>query len=374
MSILNKSVQPDNLQHGARAAVLTFPWMFGRTFDILFFYVPVLIGIMCFSLSQWTAVSGSAFWTFLVLDAFGAGPFHFGPTWFAYFDKKNREHWGSEREKQIIFYLAPVLLIVGVTLTFTFDPYGIIVLLITIWAIQHIVQQNVGILLLYHNQGKGEAIVNRQLEMRSQQFPATFFSLVFFHRIFLNSPQGIGWVIFFTVTGIWAAIPVVRYLMDMRRQVREGATLNVPALTFWAISVGVMIPFAFIGKNFNEAWIIPVTVHWFNYIGLNYAIVKKKYASDSPLRQDLPKISPMVLFFATCSALLLAAVVIMPVGTAVFKSNPFIAKMLTGLWLGVTACHYFLDAFLWRFREAHARESILPHLMSYRKARAQAQP
>ncbi|MBI2812422.1 MAG: hypothetical protein HYX67_16575 [Candidatus Melainabacteria bacterium] len=374
MNMSNENVQPASLQHGVTAAVLTYPWMFGRTFDILFFFVPVLIGIMCFSLSQWSAVSGSAFWLFLVLDAFGAGPFHFGPTWFAYFDKKNREHWGSERKKKIIFFLAPFLLIVGTTLTFVYEPYGIVVLLITIWAIQHLVQQNIGILLLYHNQGKGEAIVNRPLEMRSQQFPAILFSLLFFHRIFLNSPQGIGWVVFFALVGIWAAIPVVGYLMEMRNQVREGATVNVPALTFWAISVMTMIPFAFIGKTFNEAWIIHVTVHWFQYIGLNYALVKKKYASDSPLRQDLPKISPMVLFFATCIGLLVAAILIMPVGTAVYKSNPFIAKMLTGLWLGVTACHYFLDAFLWRFREAHARQSILPHLMSYRKAPAPVKP
>lgn len=368
---MNENIQPASLHQGSRADVFSYTWMFGRTFDIMFFFVPILIGVACFSLSQLSAVSSSAFWLFLALDAFGAGPFHFGPTWFAYFDKKNRDHWGSDRKKTIIFFLVPILLIVGTTAVFLFEPYGsIIVALITIWAIQHLVQQNVGILLLYHNKDSGEAIVDRALEMKSQQYPATLFSLLFFHRIFLLNAPGIGWDIFFAVLAVWAFTPVVRYILEMRKQVREGAKINVPALAFWVLSITMMIPFAFVGKTFSEAWVIPVTVHWFQYIGLNYAMVKKKYGDDSPLKQDLPKISPMVLFFVTCIGLLVAAVLIMPVGTAVFKSNPMLVKMLTGLWLGVTACHYFLDAFLWRFREAHARQSILPHLMSYRKVPA----
>lgn len=371
MNVPKENLQPASTQHADQAAVLTYPWMFGRTFDIMFFFVPILIGVACFTMSQLSWVSSSAIWLFLALDAFGAGPFHFGPTWFAYFDKKNREHWASDRKKQIIFFVAPVILAVGTTLTFMY-VFGVVEILITIWAIQHVVQQNVGILLLYHNQGRGEAIVDRQLEMKSQQYPATLFSLLFFHRIFLLNAPGIGWNIFFAIVAVWAFTPVVRYILELHRQVREGATINVPALAFWVLAITMMIPFAFLGKTFSEAWVIPVTVHWFQYIGLNYAIVKKKYSPDSQFKNDLPKISPMVLFFTTCIGLLVAAVLIMPVGTAVFKSNPLMVKMLTGIWLGVTACHYFLDAFLWRFREAHARQSILPHLMSYRKAPAKS--
>jgi hypothetical protein len=366
MHTSNEMVQ---VQGGDNADALVFPWMFGRTFDVMFFFVPLLLGIFCFSLSQMTAVSASAFWLFLALDAFGAGPFHFGPTWFAYFDKKNRDYWNGDRKRQIIFFLAPPLLIIGTTLTFMY-VFGVVEILITIWAIQHLVQQNVGILLLYHNQNKGEAIVDRQLEMKSQQWPAIFFSLYFFWRIFLLSPKGIGWTICCIVLAIWAARPVVLYLLDLRNQVRQGAKLNVPALGFWIVSVTSIIPFAFLGKNFAEAWIIPVTVHWFQYIGLNYAMVRKKYAPDSPLVGDLPKISPMFLFFTTCISLFAMAALIFLVGNEVFKSNLMITKLLTGLWLGVTACHYFLDAFLWRFREAHNRQAILPHLLSYRQVAA----
>lgn len=360
------------LQSGVRSDVLTYPWMFGRSYDTLFFFFPLLIGIFCFSLSQNSAIASSAFWMFLALDAFGAGPFHFGPTWFAYYDKKNREYWGSLPSKRIIFFVAPILLMLGTTLIFM-TVFGVVEIVLTLWAIQHVVQQNVGILLLYHNQGKGEAIVDRKLEMQSQQFPAVLFTLIFIWRIFLLAPKNVGVGIFFAVVTLWAARPVVLYLLDLRKQVKAGAKINVPALAFWTISITTLIPFAFLGKTFAEAWVIPVTVHWFQYIGLNYAMVKSKYAANSPLLSDMPKqVRPMVLFLSTCVTLFAMAFLIMFVGQEVFKSNVFMTKLLTGIWLGVTACHYFLDAFLWRFREAHARQSILPHLLSYRKAPSQS--
>lgn len=363
----NDNLASQDLSSGARSTVLAYNWMFGRDFDIFFFFFPLALGVLCFALSQSTAISTSAFWMFLVLDAFGAGPFHFGPTWFAYYDKKNLQYWKSLRSKQIVFFLMPPLIILITTLTFMY-VFGVVELLITIWAIQHIIQQNVGILLLYHNQSTGEAIVPRQIEMRSLQFPSILFSTIFFWRIFLVAPTGIGWIIFFALASLVAAYPVFCYVVELRKQVAAGATLNVPALVFWGLSIGSFIPFAFVGKSFAEAWIIPVTIHWFQYIGLNYAMVKKKYAVGSPLVSDMPeRIPPLTLFFATCILLFVMAFLIVFVGGELCKSNNLFAKMCIGIWLGITACHYFLDAFLWRFREAHARQSILPHLLTYRK-------
>lgn len=345
---------------------LTFPWMFGQKIDLLFFFLPVPLGITLFVLSQASAISSSSIWLFLVLDAFGAGPFHFGPTWFAYFDRKNREYWKSMRRTQLIFFLGPPLLILTVTLGHLYADW-VIQIPIMIWAIQHLVQQNVGILLLYHNQGKGEAIVNRQLEMKSQQLPAILFSLIFFYRVFLHSPEGIAWTVFFAGVSLWAVHPVAEYIIDMWKQVRAGAYVNVPALAFWIVSVICMVPFAFLGKSFSEGWIIPVTVHWFQYIGLNYALVKNKYASGEPQVGDLPRVAPLLLFLITCAGFLLAWATIWFLGNMVFAATDFVTRLLTGIWLGVICCHYFLDAFLWRFREPFARQTILPYLLRHRQ-------
>lgn len=358
-------MQSINQQTGLRASILTFPWMFGRKIDLLFFFFPIVIGTLCFLMTQNSAVAASALWLFLALDAFGAGPFHFGPTWFAYFDKKNLEYWKSNRSKQLIFFLGPPLLIVLTTWGYvnkSTSPF--VMLILTLWAVQHLVQQNIGILLLYHNQNAGEAIVNRQLEMRSQHWPAILFALIFLHRIYFNNSTDPGWLIFLALASVVALSPVALYLNEMRKQIRDGANLNVPAFGFWLISILCMVPFAFLGKNFGEAWVIPVTLHWFQYIGLNYALVKSKYSVN---RSDLPQVPPLLLFFATCTMFFLIALFIFQVAGTIYGAKSNMSEILMGVWLGLTSCHYFLDAFLWRFREAHARQSILPHLMSYRK-------
>ncbi len=361
-------MQSINQQTGLRASILTFPWMFGRNIDLLFFFFPIVIGTMCFLMTQNSYVAASALWLFLAMDAFGAGPFHFGPTWFAYFDKKNLEYWKNNRSKQLIFFLAPPLLIIFTTWGYVVKAtHPFVILVLTLWAVQHLVQQNVGILLLYHNQKSGEAIVNRQLEMRSQQWPAVLFTFIFIHRVYFHNSMEIGWLIFLALGTFVAFAPVVGYLNEMRKQIRDGSNLNVPAFGFWLISLLCMVPFAFLGKDFAEAWIIPVTLHWFQYIGLNYALVKSKYSINQPGARYLSQVPPLLLFFVTCSCFFLTAFLIFQTAATIYGAKSDISEFLTGFWLGLTSCHYFLDAFLWRFREPHARESILPHLMSYRK-------
>ena len=74
-----------------------FAWMFGRKYDLLFYFLPVFVGCACFMLARFSPFSSSAFLVLIFLDAFGAGPFHWGPTWFAYFDKKNRTYWNGRK-------------------------------------------------------------------------------------------------------------------------------------------------------------------------------------------------------------------------------------------------------------------------------------
>src|SRR5688572_14830510 len=89
---------------------LRYPWMFSKTFDAAFFFLPIFIGFGLYFLQLNPAVGASFFWGVLVFNAFGAGPFHLGPTWFAFFDKKNREYYGSTPAKKRIFFLMPALI------------------------------------------------------------------------------------------------------------------------------------------------------------------------------------------------------------------------------------------------------------------------
>lgn len=347
---------------------LEYPWMFGRSYDLLFFFFPALLGIIFFALWRYTALGTSAIWTILLLEAFGAGAFHWGPTWFAYFDKKNRDYWKTQPFRMAVFYIGPFLIMTVCILGNIYYPW-LITLVTMLWALQHLIQQNVGILLLYHNQGRGEAIVERPIEMRSQQVPSIFFASIFYWRYFFGAPKNALCAFLGAVLLIASAYYVGKYIYLFTKQVREGATINVPALGFWALSVLAFLPFAFFGKRFDDSFLIPVTMHWFQYIGLNYMLVRNKYASGQASdehRLNLPKFSPLALFFMTCGMGVLTL--------AIIKStihmpgvNPLMTQIIAGVYLGVANTHYMLDAFLWRFREEHARKTILPFLLVQRK-------
>src|SRR5262249_22236445 len=107
--------------------------------------------------------------------------------------------------------------------------------------------------------------------------------------------------------------------------------------------------------------------HWFQYIGLNYILVKYKYAPDSPHLQSLPRIPVWPLFFATCTLWMLTWLAI---GTTQLSlpANSLTMSILAGTIIGFANCHYFLDAFLWRFREQYQREAVLPYILAPRKA------
>lgn len=349
--------------HGSRCV---YPWMFGRNFDLLFFFVPVTLGFAFFALARYSPLSTSPLWTILFLEAFGAGAFHWGPTWFAYFDRKNRQYWKSNPNKQAIFFAGPVLVMLACIFGNIYCPW-LVQLIAMPWALQHVVQQNVGILLLYHNQNRGEAIVDRTTEIKSQQAPAIFFAAIFFWRVFFHSPQNFLCGTVGAALALWALYKVAQYIFIMRRQVRDGAQVNVPALGFWAMSVLAFLPFAFIGKEFSDSFLIPVTIHWFQYIGLNFMLVKNKYGAGQAQVVDLPNFSPMVLFFITCTVFV---VILMALNIAptLPHMDPLAIKVFTGIYLGLANIHYLLDAFLWRFREAHVRQSILPYLLRPRQS------
>ena len=160
---------------------LRYPWMFGRQYDVCFFFISFLVGLLFFQLTKPFITSSNVILISLIATAFGLGPFHQGATWFAYLDSQNRAHWKEHSVKRLVFFLGPVVIFVLSLIAVFYWP-GLLVMTWILWSIQHLVQQNVGILLLYHNYKAGEAIVNRQIEVASQQMSAIFFTLILFWR------------------------------------------------------------------------------------------------------------------------------------------------------------------------------------------------
>jgi hypothetical protein len=165
------------------------------------------------------------------------------------------------------------------------------------------------------------------------------------------------------VVGLYTTYLIVQYLRALHQQLSQGAYVNVPAFIFWCVSVLSLWPMAFIVSSFAEGYLIPVTVHWFQYLILNYVLVKNKYSDEQLKNLCIPR--PLVLFFSVCISLL-AINLFLQYGSDVVSKNKLFLQILAGAVGGIGLVHFFQDAFLWRFRDPYLRQSVLPHLMSER--------
>ncbi len=343
---------------------ITTPWLSSARNDLAFFFAPAFVAILMTSLFRHDAVVNSPLLLFVILQGFSLGPFHQGLTWFHYFDKENLEQYSAQKNFFWAF-CAPVLVIAFAAVAYWFSPPFLLCIYV-MWTIQHIAKQNVGILLLYHNHERNEAIVPRQIEARSVESSAALFSFLFLNGFIAQS----GWIALAVHSLIALLIfevmwLMVRFALSLKHQVRvEHKSLNGPALVFWMISCLAFIPFA-LAKDYGQGLFVALVMHWFQYIGLNAMLVRRKY-STAAAKSMLIVGKPALLFF---SVGLLFAVVALPVQAFALNGidpNQWQLRILAGVVYGMTLSHYLLDAFIWRFREPFNRTAFLRHLKPHR--------
>lgn len=338
--------------------------MFGRTYDIVFFFAPLLLALALYGLIE-NKVIAAGLLLIIAANGLGLNQFHLGPSWLFYFDKKNLQHWRENKDKALIFFGGPPLIMALSIAGAIFAP-GVNYLITTIWGLQHFVAQNLGILILYHNRNGNEAICDRSLQRRSLWAPAIFFFAFYVWRLILKSPTGWPFLVAISLLGAWALFEVVRYIMDLRRQAQAGARINAPALMFWVISVFYFAPFAVLNYNETTAYVVPGTMHWMQYLALNYMLVRWKYIDEraKDRSHDLSPTAVLALFFALALSLFAISV-----GLWQLKLTDTIhERIFIGILVGLSNVHYFQDAFLWRFREAFQRDNVLKYIMQARAA------
>jgi hypothetical protein len=339
---------------------LKFPWLLGFENDLLYLLCPNLLAFAVYSYALFKPEFMDAAAP-IITFTYAGNVIHQAATWFHYLDKRNRDYYTNTPKQKFKFIVAPVLILVCAILGGMFCA-PVVALIYILWSVPHFIQQNVGILLLYHNNKTGEAIVDRKLEIRTQHLSGLFFLLLVWHRMVLvHTPAatlslGVLGIVLLLVIGHCFA-----YTWSLFSQVRQGATLNVPALLFWFISVTFFLPFAYVGSNdFAVSFMVPSLLHWWQYIGLNYIMVKRKY--DAEQSSHLLWHQPLKLFFGFA-----ALIVLFQYGSYLFfhyqMPQPEYAKVWNCAFLGLGMVHYLLDGFIWKFREPFNRQAMLPYLV-----------
>lgn len=339
---------------GTRKLQLRYNWMFGAGNDLAFYFLPIIFALLLYGLTQSNLLSAGLLLA-MVGNGMGLNQLHLGPSWFFYFDKNNTSHWNADPRQKRIYYLAPLVILAASTILGVAEP-GINYLLTTLWGMQHFIQQNYGILMLYHSKGSGEAVGDRFLASRSVWAASLFFCLFYFQKLIFKgglSPLFIGIAALFALV---AAAYSWLYLKHLGKQLDQGATLNVPALLFWVMSIFYFSPFAICNYDATTAFVIPGVMHWSQYLLLNYLLVKYKYDDEQAERLTTPH--PIFLFIALALFFWIASFSLV----AWKLADGHLTKLITGFLFGVSNVHYWQDAFLWRFREEFQRNSIMPYL------------
>lgn len=343
-------------------AVFTYPWLFNRRTDLALFFLPIFPAAALALLSGQLGVSQSLFWSAILAQGFGLGPFHLGLTWSHYLDKDNLKHYSND-ENRSWSLLAPMLVIPLTVLCYVWQT-KLAICIYVLWTIQHLVQQNLGVLLLYKNSGPDEAFVDRSTTARSLHASAALFAFIFLRNYV---PPGtplshlISGIIMLTAAeSLWFS---GKYLLELRQQAKSGRQINVPGLAFWLLSMVFFAPFALFRSNFAQALLSSLVLHWFQYIGLNYKLVKAKYSCDAVNARRLlsPFGATSCFLFPGLALLGLIAAVDLIISTGSLKTQ-WQLDALTGLSTGIAFTHYLQDAFIWRLRNEFNRRSLLPYL------------
>lgn len=349
---------------------IKYPWLLGQQQDLLFFIAPAIVASVIYALTvvyPWLSAV-----TLLFTLLYAVNVLHQAATYFHYCDSRNRNYYFGTAKQRLKFIVLPIALLVmsiGVGLFY----FQLVIAVWLFWGVPHVVQQNTGILLLYHNQRSGEAIVPRSLEILTLRLSALFFFALMFYRGWFQSSGLVAlnpyYLALLAILLIAFVTSILMYLVNLGKQVKNGAILNAPALFFWGVCVTFYMPVAFTGNSL--ALLVPSVLHWLQYIGLNYVMVQRKYSGEqahflSIVAAERPADTktPGMRFFA----LFCLGVLVVQYGLYILFLTLWPQANYMNVWnsafLGLGMVHYLLDGFIWKFREEHNRKAILPYLVS----------
>lgn len=333
--------------------------MFSFWQDLLFYFLPIPIAILLFMGIQAFEMTNSLLLSLIIVETVALGGFHQGATCFHFLDKSNRDYYWSGKTGFLKFLVAPVLIFLGCIASSVYAP-ALLFFVNLGWVLHHVVQQNIGVLLLYQTNKPDEARIPRNLLVSTQRWVGLTLVLLFFRRMLFSNTGMMDLVLLpIAVCALMGLISCVQYFRTLGNELASGKYLNAPAFLFWLLCVTYLAPFLFL-DSYDKAVLIPLILHWCQYIGINYVVARRKYEDDQR-KENLPLKRPMVLFALSGVALLAVAILLAVRPEA--KADTLTGQLLRGAIFGLGMVHCYLDGFIWRFRDKFPREAMLPYLV-----------
>lgn len=338
-------------------------WVINRKFDLVFFLCPILLGLLYF-LSLNLAPSHALLITAIVWVLFAQT--HFGSTWFIFFDKKNRAHY---RKHAFTYYVMPVIIMLAV-LAIGYVNQSFLIILIAIASLYHVTKQNIGILQLYRMRNKETDLFEKKIET---------------YTIF-------AWTLFFGVYGALQLPNFIKILVPVLPVIRIGCAAllvcavigsilllqqffrrkknSLPKNVFLVTSILMYSPYIYASVflvNIYQMEIATLTsliAHYMQYIGLVWLININKYASDGT---ETAKNNRLLHVISKSYGYIVAAIVAYALFTAFLRwgippKYTVLFAIVPNIVAGLMVIHFYIDSFIWRFRDPFVRETVLPYI------------
>ncbi len=317
----------------------------GRRGDWTYLYGPPLLVAV---LVAWSMRAPTVAWLVLVPLAAFPGLAHVFSTSIVYLDGYNRSVFARRSR---IFYHAPLGLLLAAAAILWWVPPAPAETLLLLVAIWHNTRQSLGILNLTRRAAGGDDATRHS----EHAFVWTGNAACLAFAAAPVLPSAAVWPLRITaLLAIAAALAAV-----VRDHARRPAPRRAAHWAFLWISASLAWPLVAVGERLL-AWALMSLPHQVQYLGILWTAQGRRYGVDAASESAHPILLRLVrdgILF--CSVLAAAAALALAVEGAPAGTLQRLGALLV---MGATLSHYWLDSFLWRWRDPEIRGLLLAPL------------
>jgi hypothetical protein len=337
-------------------------WVVSRKFDLSFFLLPFLLGLVYFLLilflPAYVFIITAIVWVVFAQT-------HFGSTWFLYLDKKNREYFNKNK---FVYYIMPLIILASVLYVGWYN-LALLVIIISIASLYHVTKQSYGILQLYRMRNQEFDKAEKQDEMIAL-FGWSIFFAGFGAFQLPDFRQYIVPIENLVRIGLWALfIVMIFYTLKLVYQFIKRKQNSVQKNVFLIGSLILYSPYLYAAVilvdiyQMEIATLTSLIAHYMQYMGIVWLVNRNKYgkqteyAEKNPVLKTVSSKIPLIIAAILGYALLMAGF-----RWGIPQENLVLYKIIPNVVLALVAIHFYIDAFVWKFSNPYYRETVLPFI------------
>jgi len=311
-----------------------------KKIDFWFIKFPIIFPIIYFSILYFFPNSESYL---IVLTILLLAEPHFAATWPIFINKKNTQY--IQKNKFSLIY--------GNLFIFIFCILGFIffrntfLLIFYFFNVFHVTKQSIGVLRLYENKEIGLNFKIHSIYI----FNALFFLIGFF-KFYTNTIDEITMVYVNYVVYLSLILTIILFYFKYR---------DLRKIFLMISGIIIFLPICFI-ENPVHGILMGVTIHYSQYliITAKVKIGREGFKIESlfELTKKLSK-SNFLKFILIYSLLM----TFFSISTKIFINESFLKNLLI-IPITFQMLHFYIDSYIWRFRDAHNRKEVFRYILN----------